>query len=69
MCLEEGEELSDELVAQLGKYDQVLLRFYPAGYMPEAANSGQVMSCWVDAGRGKKKPLVVRQYGVDISEV
>jgi hypothetical protein len=72
IILEEGEELSQELIAQLGPHDTLLVREYPRGYIrDEDAQStrGQVMSSWINVGGGKKKSLVVRQYDVDISKV
>jgi hypothetical protein len=71
LLLEEGEELSEELRAQLGPHDQVCIRYYPKGYLGQDGHStsGQVMSCWRQEKGGKLYPHLVRQYGVDISKV
>jgi hypothetical protein len=70
--LEEGEELSEELRAQLGPYDSVTIRQYPRGYLgvDGASSGGQHMSCWLRGKGGRMRPHVVRQYvGIDIGKV
>lgn len=71
ILLEDGEQLSEELRAQLRPYDTVTIRYYPKGYLGEDGKSthGQVMSCWLSGPRGLRSPHVVREYGVDISKV
>lgn len=69
--LEEGEELCEELRAQLGPYDTLCIRFYPRGYLgvDGTSTSGQFISSWRRGPRGRLIPHIVRQYGVDISKV
>jgi hypothetical protein len=71
VSLEEGEELCEELRQQLGPHDQVIIRYYPRGYLgiDDASTRGQVMSCWQPGPRGRNRPLIIRQYGVDTSKV
>jgi len=65
IMLEEGEELSDELSAQLGPHDTVLVEYYPRGYpgVDGASTGGQVMSTWRPGPHGKPVPHLIRQYG------
>jgi hypothetical protein len=71
VALEEGEELSEELQAQLGPHDTVTIREYPRGFLgvDGASTRGQHMSCWLRGPRGRMIPHVIRQYNVDISKV
>src|SRR5258705_10513103 len=71
ISLEEGEEMCEELRAQLGPYDTVCIRFYPRGFLDVdgMCSSGQFISSLRRGPRGRLIPHIVRQYGVDISKV
>lgn len=72
MILEEGEDIAEELRAQLHEHDSVVIRYYPKGMLGKHLHPpthGQHMSCWLRGPRGRMVPHVVRQYGVDIGNV
>lgn len=61
MILEEDEEVSEALRAQLGPHDQLTIRYYPKNFAPDLRQCPQSMSCELREYGGQRRPYVV--YG------